>query len=116
MMVVEAASGKGRRSERKRESTRSNQTGSMMQRGSTALSICLDPQERDDAVAQEAAQTSVEKGAHLGPSIEGDRGASVKAAWCGRGLKVFRQDLAMLHLALLFPWLTKVTCAAASAM
>jgi hypothetical protein len=82
MMVVEAAGGRRRRSKRKRESTRSDQTGSIVQRGSTALSICLsDPQERDEAVAQEAAQTSVKKGAYLGPSIDGDRGASVKAAW-----------------------------------
>jgi hypothetical protein len=81
MMVVEAAGGIWRRSERKWESTHSDQTGSMVQRGSTALSICVsDPQERGEAVAQEAAQTSVKKGARLEPSIEGERGASVKAA------------------------------------
>jgi hypothetical protein len=79
-MVVEAADGRGRRGGRKRESRRSDQTGSMVQGGFYDLSICLsDPQERDEAVAQEASQTSAEKGAHLGPSIEGDRGA----AWFG---------------------------------
>ena len=36
----------------------------MAQRGSTPLCICLsDPQERDEAVAKEAAQNSVKKGA-----------------------------------------------------
>jgi hypothetical protein len=85
-MTVEPAGERGRRSERKRESTRSDQTVSMVQRGSMALSICLlDLQERDEAVAQEAAQNSVKKGAHLGPSIESERGAGVKVAWCGCG-------------------------------
>ena len=85
---------------------------SMVQQGSTALCICLsDPQERDEVVAQEAAQTSVKKGVHLGPSIEGDRGASVKAAWCGRVESVPPRPYNAPPGHYLFPWLTKVTCA-----
>jgi len=78
--------------------------------GSTPLSIYRsDPQERDEAVAQEVAPKTAEKrGAHLGPSIEGwartrahealtlhlpiahpreqsERGVSVNAARCGEG-------------------------------
>jgi hypothetical protein len=66
-MVEKAAVGRGRRREKKLESTRSNQTASMAELASTPLSACLsDPHERDEEVAQEGAQNSVKKGSHLG--------------------------------------------------
>jgi hypothetical protein len=59
VVVEKAAVGRGRRREKKRESTRSYQTASVAGRASTPLSICLsDLQGRDEAVAQ--------KGVHFG--------------------------------------------------
>ena len=67
MMAEKAAMGRGRRKEKKRESTCSDQTAGMAERAATPLSICLsDPQGRDEAIAQEGAQNSVKKGSLFG--------------------------------------------------
>ena len=67
LMAEKAAAGRGRRKEKKLESTRSDQTAGMAERASTPLSVCLsDPPGRDEAVAQEGAQNSVKEGAHFG--------------------------------------------------
>ena len=63
LMAEKAAAGRGRRREKKLESTRSDQTAGMAERASTPLSVCLsDPPGRDEAVAQEGAQNSVKEG------------------------------------------------------
>src|SRR5665213_2748233 len=82
MMVEKAAVGRGRRREKKRESTRSDQTAGMAERAATPLSICLsDPQGRDETVTQEGAQNSVKKGSPFwAPSIEGERAREPRGA------------------------------------
>jgi hypothetical protein len=62
----------GRRSGKARVA---DQTAGVTERAPTPSSICLsDPQERDEAVAQEGAQNSVKKGSPFwDPSIEGER-------------------------------------------
>jgi hypothetical protein len=62
MMAKKVAVGRGRRREKRRESTRSDQTAGMAERAAAPFSICLsDPQGRHEAVVQEGAQNGVKK-------------------------------------------------------
>ena len=57
----------GRRRRRSGKTRVADQTAGVTERTFTPSSICLsDPQGRDEAVAQEGAQNSVEKGVHFG--------------------------------------------------
>jgi hypothetical protein len=76
MMVGEGGRWKREKEERRSGKARvADQTAGMTEQDSTSSSICLlDPQGRDEAVAQEGAQNSVKKGVHFwDPSIEGER-------------------------------------------
>ena len=85
-MMVEAAVGRGRKSEGSGKARVVTKLGAWRNGVSTPLSIRLwDPQGRDEAVAQEAAQNSVGKGAHLGPSIEGERARRNIVSFVGGG-------------------------------
>jgi hypothetical protein len=77
-MRMKAAVGRGRRREkggRSQKARVADQTAGMTEQVSTPSSICLsDPQGRDEAVTQEGAQNSIEKGCPFwDPSIEGER-------------------------------------------
>jgi hypothetical protein len=81
-MVKKVAVGRGRRREKRRESTRSDQTAGMAERAAAPFSICLsDPQERYEAVVQEGAQNGVKKvNPFWGSSIESERACEPRGA------------------------------------
>jgi len=112
LMAEKAAAGRGRRKEKKLESTRSDQTAGMAERASTPLSVCLsDPPGRDEAVAQEGAQNSVKEGSPIlgqGERAREPRGAQPSLA---RRSPSLTSRLALLTLAHPgSPWLARCEC------
>jgi hypothetical protein len=66
MMVEKVVVGRGRRREKKQESTRDDQTASMAERAVTSLSIYLGSTRARQSVAQEGTHNSIKRRVYFG--------------------------------------------------